>query len=1185
MSLQKFISELQQRDLLSERQIAKLNDAAVERRMSPKQLAKFLVQKKHLTQKQATDVLNAVLLAGGDLDAASPPAAPVAAFEPDPPELSLAPVYDADDMEDSGEDAGSSSVFASFLTNPQSTKSSPAGDDELILLPDIEGQQPSEPKAARRGNNPPNESNQWSKDSIADDPEAVSLPEPTAAPANDQSLDAIVTPRMTTSLSRSKKKKKAGKKSKSHTKKAKGESKWDSPLILLGGGGLVLLLLVGGLIWWLMSRESSEQILTFARAARDSGQYSEAIKQYEEFLTTAASHPEHGLAKIELAMLRIRQPMESGDFAQSLDNAQNQLKEVENAEEFHEAHAELAALLPQIAKGLADQTEQAAPGSPEAAKNAELANKALELCSNVTYLPKTLRDEGKLTAVRETLQLVERRNATKQALDEALNTMQTALTGGDTNKVYAIYAQLLRTRHELADNASLAEMLKKTTAAEQAAIRLVNEEQPAETAERPTPWIASLAMANRRIKPQSNIAVPGSTTACIRLGGAVYALDVTTGKLLWRREVGYSRPIWPQAVGNDVLVADTVQNELLRIESPSGKLKWRQSIGEPFAQPLIVGERGFVAADSGRLYIIDLNSGARLGYLQFAQPLGAAPAVDRTNERLYLVGDHSSVYSIFLKDLSCLGVYYLGHAEGSVVKSPAAVMDKIAVLENDGVETSRLRLLSLGDDGVVTGQAAERRLTGLASASPYVAGRRLVVITDRGQIDAYDIGSGEGEEPLTVVATRAAPGNKPLVRYAAFADKNIWIGDTQLTKYSILPTGNRLPVEAIENNFTGATFDHPLVLFGDTIIHARRAKGRAGIAVAATATAQGRMLWETDLAIPPAGAPIVDEAAKALAVANAEGYLFRFDEAAIRSRVQDEPLAAQAMPAKLPALTDSVDLGHGRAAFSGAGADQLLFYNPALGNSAARWIKLDSPLACNVTPFGDGIIVPLTIGQVFYLSKADGSKLALPFQATLEPNQEWHFTPAGVTEEDPPGFVIADGRGKIYHIMIGNNPQQHLHDTKRADAGPHPIESPLVVLGDSAFAIGGSSHLLRIKLPSLEPAGDSNLPAPVIWGPFRAGDSMLLATANNQLIPIAADGQIKWQAPTEHGDLAGAPLVQADSILIAYKKGIIERRSLADGKPLAAKDFEQPLASGAAAFLQRLVIAANDGTLLVVDQP
>ncbi len=1195
MSVERFISELEQRDLLSERQLAKLRDAAVERRMSPKALAKFLVQKNHLTQKQATDVLNAVLLGGGDLDAAASPTAPATGFEPDPPEVLLAP-NDDDDDGDSDDDAESSSIFASYLTKPKSksTKPSPpAGEDELILLPDVDDAaqtEISDDRKSRRGASeaPKSPKPRPQQENPDDDVAEVILTAVDSPPDGLENVDAAErrTPRTTTSLSRSKGKKNR-KKVKPRPKSTKG--KWDSPLMLIGGGGLALLLLVGGLIWWLLIWESGDQKLTLARAARDSGAYSEAIEQYQDFITSSPRHPEHGLAEVELVLLRIRQATEASDFEQALSIAETELKEIEDEEEFDQVHGELAALLPQIAQRLAGQTGKADAGSEEAKKASELTNKALELCNNVTYIPKPLRDEGKLTAVRETLHLVERRHHTKLALDEALKAMQEALSGGDTNKVYATYAQLLRTHHDLADNADLTEMLKKTTAAEQAAIRLVSEEQPAETTERPARWIASLAVANRRIKPSTSRAAAApsantSTSACIRIDGAVYALDAPTGKLLWRRQVGHARPIWPTLIGSDVLISDTTHNELLRIESQTGRLKWRQSIGEPFAQPLVVGERGFIAADSGKFYVVDLNSGARLGYLQFAQPLRAAPTADRTNERLYLTGDHSCVYSILLKDLSCLGVHYLGHAEGSVTRSPAAVMGKLAVLENDGVETSRLRLLSLGEQAAVAGEVADRRLTGLASAPPMVAGRRLIVVTDRGQIDVYEIG-GEGDEALALVASRAAAGSTPIVRYVALADRNIWIGDTQLTKYSILPTGNRLPVESIENNFTGATFDHPLALFGDTLIHARRGKGRAGVVVAATATAQGRTLWETDLAIPPAGAPVVDEAAKALTAANAEGNLFRFDEAAIRSRVQDEPLAAQTMPATAPALTMAIDLGQGRAAFCGAGSDHLLLYNPSLGQQAAKWIRLDSPLACPATSLGDAIVAPLTIGQVFLLSAVDGSKVATPFQPTLTPQKEWQYTPAAVIDGDPNRFVISDSEENIYLIERAHQPQPHLAAQATGKVGPNPIESPVVVLGDSAMAVAGSSHLLRFKLPSMEPVGEANLPAPAVWGPFRVGEFMLLATANNQLMAIASDGQVAWQAPLEYGDLAGAPLAQQDSLLIAYRKGIVERRSLADGKPLAAKDVEQPLASGPVEFMQRLVVAANDGTILVIDQP
>jgi hypothetical protein len=40
---------------------------------------------------------------------------------------------------------------------------------------------------------------------------------------------------------------------------------------------------------------------------------------------------------------------------------------------------------------------------------------------------------------------------------------------------------------------------------------------------------------------------------------------------------------------------------------------------------------------------------------------------------------------------------------------------------------------------------------------------------------------------------------------------------------------------------------------------------------------------------------------------------------------------------------------------------------------------------------------------------------------------------------------------------------------------------------------------------------------------------------------------------------------------------------VADGAAIAAKDLEHPLTSGPVRFQQRLVLAAHDGTLLVID--
>ncbi len=732
---------------------------------------------------------------------------------------------------------------------------------------------------------------------------------------------------------------------------------------------------------------------------------------------------------------------------------------------------------------------------------------------------------------------------------------------------------------ELADEKPLAEALQKTAAAEQATIKFVAEKQPAETAERPTPWVAALAVANHR-----GSTAPAMGTACVRVDGAVYGLEASSGKLLWRRYVGFGSTGWPILIDRDVIIADSVRHELLRLDAATGKLLWRQTFKEAFAEPLLVGDRGFVAADSGRVYVIDLKTGARTGYLQFPQPVRVAPTIDRLKTHLYVTGDRASLYAISLADMKCIGAYFLGHAPGTIQVAPVLVMDKLAVVENNGAETSRLHLLAVNDKYAIAKEQANRRLNGLVTSPPLTTGRGLIVVTDRGQIEVYDIAGGNDGEALTLVAARNAVGSQPIMRHFAVVGRSIWVADTQLTKYNIVPTGNRLPVEEIQNNFAGATFDHPLAAFGETLIEVHRPKGRAGVVVAAIDTKQGRSLWETDLAMPPAGAPVVDEAAKSLTFANAAGYAFRFDEAAIRSRVQDQPLAAPLAPPQPPALNASADLGQGRAVFSAANADWLLLYNPAHGNSA-KWIQLDSPLACATTPFGQGFLAPLKIGQVFYLSAADGAKLATPFQPRIEPGTSLEYKRAGVAVGDGRPFVITDGANKIYLVTVTDQPQPHLEVVKEAEVGPRPISSPIVVLGDTAFAIAGESRLVRYNLPSLELGGETNLPAPAEWGPYAAGEMVLMATVDQKLLAATPTGELRWQVPLEHGQLAGPPLVIADSVLLAYRKGVVERRSLADGKPLGTINVEHPLATGPVAFLQKLVVAAADGTLLVIDQP
>ena len=84
---------------------------------------------------------------------------------------------------------------------------------------------------------------------------------------------------------------------------------------------------------------------------------------------------------------------------------------------------------------------------------------------------------------------------------------------------------------------------------------------------------------------------------------------------------------------------------------------------------------------------------------------------------------------------------------------------------------------------------------------------------------------------------------------------------------------------------------------------------------------------------------------------------------------------------------------------------------------------------------------------MFYLSSADGARLATPFQPRVETQTSLAYKPAGAIGGDGRQFVITDGAKKIYLVALVDQPQPHLEAVKEGDVGPQPIGTPIVVLG------------------------------------------------------------------------------------------------------------------------------------------
>ncbi len=972
-----------------------------------------------------------------------------------------------------------------------------------------------------------------------------------------------------------------GRRPKKKDEKRGKKNEFDTPLLLLGGAGLIVLLLAGGIIGYLLNREDADAILAEASEFYDGGSYTQAVNRYDRFVTNFPGHPEFSAAKVRLGLAKIWKATSStSQFSGALDVTKQVLDSIEDEKEFETAKRDLASRLPVIAQGLAAQAEKATDAE-EITRFVAESKEALALCNNTKFIPSTFRDDVVLNEILETLDRVERAQEQKVRLAQALADIQEAIDAQDTAKAYAVHKQLIRDNPGLLNNESLSEKVREISAAEQGVVRFVAEARAAQKSPHPSPVVAELALAGRR-----GPAADAEGLVPVRIDGAVYALNAADGKLLWRAFVGLGANLPPVRLPDgDLLVVDALHHELLRLQAETGKLVWRQAFEGPILPPVLADGRLLVTERAGKLHVLEAASGESLGYVQFDQPLPVPPAVAPRGHRIYVVGDHSSLYTLSSDDYSCLGVFFLGHASGSVTVPPVAVLNKVVVAENSGLETSYLLALSRTDDERIASLDASRRLEGLVSTPLLVAGRRLIALTTRGQVTVYEIGSGGGEQSLDQIATREAESGPPVARFGLLYEGHVWSAGTQLNKLAILPTGNRLPVRDIDSDYGGDTFDYPLQLTGDVVVHVRRPRGQAGAIVAAMSTSSGKAYWETELAVPLAGAPVVDAIGKRVAAVTASGAAYVFDRQAMGERVQDEAQRLRRGP-KLPPLAESADLEQGRMALSSAGAEFVLHFRPDAPRGPLTAIRLPSPLSCPPVAWGEAFVAPTQVGQVYLYDGETAEQIGSPFQPALAADGQYNWLPPAVygSGEDS-RLVLSDGLAKMFLLRRVDQPQPNLQAEAEAKLGNSPLCTRLAIVGDTVLAGAKNGELVRFALPGLERQSAVELPAPIVWGPFSVGERLLLTTASDELVCVDGQGQIAWRKPLTHGQPSGKPLADGDAALVLWQQGGLSRIALQDGSESAHVQFEQPTVAGPLAFGGRLILAASDGTLLVVNRP
>jgi len=459
-----------------------------------------------------------------------------------------------------------------------------------------------------------------------------------------------------------------------------GKLPW--PWIGAGAAGLLILLLI---VLWIANRADPDEMLVPADALYEKGSYAEAIPKYDEYLESYSNREAAGRAFVRRGLAQLRLSLSSAaNGVAALDAVKQIVAPISQEDTFTgEGGVLLADLLPQVGERLVQEGPKR-PAPDAIARLREILTLSEE------WIPKEERPRERLGRIEAALRLMQYQASAKEELEKTVDAIHQAITAKDFSAAYHAYRKFQKAFPALSDSEELLATMSEITEAERLAVAWVAKPRTASAAE-PEKHKESVILAYRRFDSTPPETEGRAIFATAK--GAVYGLNAVDGKILWRKFVGLDIDgpldgISPQLVdsqpSSDVVLMTSQRGAIERAEASTGRVRWRHVLGENYcSEPVVAGDRIFVATPRGRIVVIDAASGNSPGYVQLPQSLPAAPAVDVVNKLMFQAANHDNLFVVGLNDWRCRQVFSLGHTLGTIAVPPVICGDELLASIND----------------------------------------------------------------------------------------------------------------------------------------------------------------------------------------------------------------------------------------------------------------------------------------------------------------------------------------------------------------------------------------------------------------------------------------------------------------------------------------------------------------------
>ena len=931
--------------------------------------------------------------------------------------------------------------------------------------------------------------------------------------------------------------------------------------------------IVAAVFYFLLMTESESRRLQQAQQALQNSSYNEAEDLFRQFLEIHPGSTSKESALIGLHSARVRKYSEGNSFSiDSVIQARMCLDEFFHVCRDFSGFAEQKDDLIRFSKKITSAAAQVA--KEKASQEALDASEAtLVMLDRLTQ-----KGGGVSPQKREELESLQRSAAAAilktDRLSNSLASIRHKLETEDTFGALGVYTEVVDRFDVIRNDQEFNDVLSEIEAAE--VERVVAEDLGAEAYpldadidQRP-----SLSL-NLQTQAQSGLVSDGKLVFGSG-GDVVFALDSKTGRPVWKRNIGGPAPFAPAKVDASspaLLLFHSERNELMLVRQTDSTLIWRQSIESPASgPPLIFNQQIYITTEAGDLWQVAVATGQAVRRVRFSQPVQGPPTVSRDKASLVIPGRTAFVYTLSLQPLECRAATWLEYGEGSV-GAPLLTMGELFLLcENDSVDNSRIRALTLSENGKLV-ERQSRSVVGQIWDPCLLRGDQLYVPSTPQRLTAFRVSDRPDTDALSDIGTNQLENAVFASTFlAAGPGGNLWMASTALRRFSITSQAVLLDEAVV----AGGQHLYPMQIDDESLLVTTTKPFSASVFFTRvnrnTMTGDWRTVLSTNLV-----AVGQSTSGRSLIALSDFGNVFRIPVSEIdESGFHTTSLSPFRLPEGLSDPVGGTELPDGRLAAWCYGSERALWTFTPTGQLERNWDReLPGSLECDPVPLADGLVVA-SPGRLTLTATRQKSE---DYQVSRDLNAEASWK--SMTSISETQLIAINSDNRMVQIEYRESPEPHLAEVASTSFDGE-TDLPPVAAGEYLCAATTDGQLLLINSSTLQKVQERDLGAAVSHPLRIAADRLFVEIGDDEVEVFELNAELNsvGKFSKNASQFVDAPLpLPSGGFLAAFSDGTVMNLDAA-GLPVGeSTQLDMRLQRGPVAVGSSFIVVGADGSL------